>query len=92
MYLFSLGVSMLLHGDPGYIPDNFVAFYGFDSIEFHATATGETTIRSEAVVTALTPRTTTGLVGYRHQTMTAQGRLLVSSEQTILVRRRSANE
>ena len=91
MYLFSLGVSMLLHGDPGYIPEHFVAFYGFDAITFHGAATGGTAIRSEAVVTGLTPRSTTGLVAYRHETTTSDGRVLVSSEQSILVRRRSAN-
>ena len=91
MYLFSLGVSMLLHGDPGYIPEQFVAFYGFESINFHGAATGGTSIRSEAVVTGLTPRSTTGLVAYRHETTTEDGRILVSSEQSILVRRRGAN-
>ena len=91
MYLFSLGVSMLLHGNPGYIPEHFVAFYGFDAITFHSAITGGATIRSEAVVTELTPRTSTGLVAYRHETTTTGGRVLVSSEQSILVRRRTAN-
>ena len=31
MYLFSLSVGLLLHGPPGYIPEKFVAFFGFDS-------------------------------------------------------------
>ena len=91
MYLFSLGVSMLLHGDGGYIPEHFVAFYGFDLITFHGATTAGTTIRSEAVVTRLTPRSTTGLVEYHHQTTASDGRVLVASQQSILVRRRGGD-
>ncbi|GCE41571.1 hypothetical protein Rhow_005230 [Rhodococcus wratislaviensis] len=91
MYLFSLGVALLLHGDAGYIPEHFVAFYGFDSITFHGTAIGGTMIRSSATVTDLVARKSTGLVAYRHETSTVTGQLLTSSEQRILVRRRTAD-
>ena len=90
MFLFSLGVSALLHGDSGYIPREFVAFYGFDKITFHDNTVAGTTIQSTAVVIDLVERRSTGLVAYRHETSTESGRLLVSSEQKILVRRRTA--
>lgn len=88
MYLFSLGVAMLLHGDPGYIPEHFVAFYGFDSIEFHSPAVTGTAIASVAIVTAVESRNATGIVHYRHETRMDNGLLLASSSQRILVLRR----
>ena len=92
MYMFSLGVAMLLHGDPGYIPEHFVAFYGFDSIDFHGAALGGDAIVSVATVTAVESRNTTGIVHYRHETRTDDGRLLASSAQRILVRRRADHD
>ena len=91
MYLFSLGVALLLHGDGAYIPEHFVAFYGFDSITFHDNAVAGAMIRSSATVADLVARKSTGLIAYRHETTTVTGQLLVSSEQRILVRRRGSD-
>ena len=90
-YLFCLGVGLLLHAGGGYIPTQFVAFSGFDTIEFHRAARGADVVRSSATVTGLIPRRSTGLVVYRHETSLVSGELLVSSVQRILVRRRSAD-
>lgn len=91
LYLFCLGVGLLLHAGAGYIPTRFVAFSGFDEIDFHRTARGGDVVHSSATVTNLITRTSTGLVVYRHETSLATGELLVSSVQRILVRRRSAD-
>jgi acyl dehydratase len=91
MYLFSLGVSLLLHGGRGYISSQFVAFFGFDSITFHSQAQGSDALRSTATVRDVIPRNTTGLVVYQHETSLVSGELLVSSVQRILVRRKVPN-
>jgi hypothetical protein len=90
LYLFSLGVGLLLHGTGTYIPRQFVAFFGFDAIEFHDEARAGDTIRSSATVTELTDRGRNGLVHYLHETRDGNDRLLVSSRQRILVRRKAA--
>lgn len=88
MYLFSLSVGMLLHAPGGgYIPKYFVAFFGFDTIDFHRGATAGDSIRSTATVTAVTPRGRNGLVTYHHEATRADGVALVSSVQRILVQR-----
>jgi hypothetical protein len=89
MYLFSLGVAMLLFAGGGYIPSKFVAFFGFDRIDFHRRAHGGDAIRSTAEVVELVPRGRNGLVVYRHETRLVSGEALVSSLQRILVERRS---
>jgi acyl dehydratase len=92
MYLFSLGVGLLLHGGGGYIPSRFVAFFGFDSVTFHRRVHGGDTIISRATVDDLTPRTRNGLVKYRHETLLTSGEVIVSSVQRILVERRSTGD
>ena len=87
MYLFSLGVGLLLHADHAYIPEHFVAFFGFDEIRHECDAVAGVRIRSTATVTELTPRGRNGLVHYRHETADAAGNVLVSSRQAILVKR-----
>jgi acyl dehydratase len=91
LFLFSLGVGLLLHGNGGYIPREFIAFFGFETIDFHGRATGGDVIRSTATVEKLLPRNSSGLVGYKHETRTMSGALLVSSHQRILVRRAPAD-
>ena len=91
LYLFCLGVGLLLHAGGGYIPTGFVAFSGFDEITYVRTASGGDAIRSTAVVTELIPRNTTGMVVYRQQTTTPDDEVLTSSVQRILVRRMPAD-
>jgi acyl dehydratase len=91
LYLFSLGVALLLHGAGTYIPRNFVAFFGFDVIDFHDDARVGESISSTAVVSALTPRGDNGLITYDHQTALADGRLLVSSTHRLLVKQRKTD-
>jgi acyl dehydratase len=91
LFLFSLGVGLLLHGEGGYIPREFVAFFGFETIDFHERATGGDVIRSTATVEELVPRDSSGLVGYKHETRSVSGALLVTSHQRILVRRDPAD-
>lgn len=88
MYLFSLGIGLLLHGEGTYIPRRFVAFFGFELIEFHQDARTGVAISSTATVTQLTPRRRNGLITYEHRTSSADGQLLVSSRHRILVRQR----
>jgi hypothetical protein len=92
MYLFSLGVAMLLFAGGGYIPSRFVAFFGFDRIDFHRTAHGGDVIRSTAEVVELVPRGRNGLVVYQHETRLVTGEALVSSLQRILVERRLGHD
>jgi acyl dehydratase len=92
MYLFSLGVALLLHGAGTYIPRHFVAFFGFELIEFHRDVLSGTIISSTATVTDLTPRGPNGLITYLHRTSSGDGRLLVSSSHRILVRQRGADD
>jgi len=87
-YLFALGICLLLHAEDTYIPREFVAFYGFDSIQFHAPATVGEVISSAARVTGLEPRGDKGIISLRHETTGADGICLVSSDQRILVRSR----
>lgn len=87
MYLFCLGVGLLLHADEAYIPEHFVAFFGFDEIHYEQDAVTGVRVRSTATVTELTPRGRNGLVHYRHETVDAAGSVLVSSRQSILVKR-----
>jgi acyl dehydratase len=87
-YLFALGICLLLHTEDTYIPREFVAFYGFDSIQFHAPTTVGQVISSVARVTGLEPRGDKGVVSLRHETKGADGVCLVSSDQRILVRSR----
>jgi acyl dehydratase len=88
LYLFSLGIAILLHGAGTYIPRHFVAFYGFDVIDFHADALIGATIKSEAVVAKLDARDRNGLITYEHVTMLEDGTPLVTSTHRILVERR----
>lgn len=88
LYLFCLGVGLLLHAGGGYIPTGFVAFSGFDEITYGRTASGGDAVRSSAVVTELVPRNTTGMVVYRQQTTALDGEVLTSSVQRILVQKR----
>jgi acyl dehydratase len=92
MYLFSLGVALLLHSVETYIPRYFVAFFGFDLIEFHRDVQSGTVISSTATVSELVPRGRNGLITYRHRTSSDDGRLLVSSSHRILVRQRGADD
>ena len=91
MYLFSLSVGLLLHGPAGYIPEKFVAFFGFDEISFDAPAYGGDTIYSVARVTSAVARGRNGVLSYVHQARRADGQLLVSSSQRILVERRDGH-
>jgi acyl dehydratase len=91
MYLFSLSVGLLLHGPAGYIPEKFVAFFGFDTIDFEAPAFAGDVIRSLARVTATDERGRNGVVTYEHAARRADGTTLVSSTQRILVQRRAAD-
>lgn len=88
MYLFSLSVGLLLHGPAGYIPDRFVAFFGFDAITFEAVAHGGDVVHSVARVSATTERGRNGVVTYEHQARLDDGTPLISSVQRILVERR----
>jgi acyl dehydratase len=90
MYLFSLSVGLLLHGTAGYIPDKFVAFFGFDSIAFQSAAYGGDVVHSLARVTETRERGRNGLITYEHQARRADGAALVSSTQRILVERRDS--
>jgi acyl dehydratase len=92
LYLFSLSVGLLLHGTPGYIPKRFVAFFGFDTIDFDRAAYAGDTVRSTARVTAATDRGRNGVVAYEHRAHRADGATLVTSTQRILVERRPAHE
>jgi acyl dehydratase len=92
MYLFSLGVALLLHSAETYIPRHFVAFFGFDLIEFHHDVRSGTVISSTAIVSELVPRGRNGLIAYRHRTSSDDGRLLVSSSHRILVKQRGADD
>ncbi len=87
MYLFSLSVGLLLHGPAGYIPDKFVAFYGFDEISFLSPAFGGDVVHSVARVTGTAERGRNGVVTYHHEARRDDGEPLVSSVQRILVER-----
>lgn len=87
MFLFSLGVGLLLHSGGGYVPKHFVAFFGFDSIAFHRQAWAGETVVSTATVTAVQPRGRNGLVTYAHETSAVGGGVVASSTQRILVER-----
>jgi acyl dehydratase len=89
MYLFSLSVGLLLHGPAGYIPERFVAFFGFDSIAFETSAYAGDTISSVARVTATAARGRNGVVTYEHRARRVDGTTLVTSTQRILVERRA---
>jgi acyl dehydratase len=89
-YLFALGICLLLHAEDTYIPREFLAFYGFDSIQFLASAKVGHVIRSVARISALEPRGDKGVISLRHETTSGDGVCLVSSEQRILVRSRSS--
>jgi len=91
MYLFSLSVGLLLHGTPGYIPDKFVAFFGFDTIEFRAAAHTGDVMCSVARVIATTERGRNGVVTYEHEARDDAGRQLVTSTHRILVARRNTD-
>ena len=91
MYLFSLSVGLLLHGSAGYIPDKFVAFFGFDQISFDAPAYGGDTIYSVARVASTVERGRNGILSYEHQALRADGMSLVTSSQRILVERRDGH-
>jgi acyl dehydratase len=92
MYLFSLSVGLLLHGTPGYIPERFVAFFGFDTIAFESAAHTGDVMRSVARVTATTERGRNGVVTYEHEARDGDGRRLVTSTHRILVERRDGHE
>jgi acyl dehydratase len=92
LYVFSLGIALLLHGAGTYIPRAFVAFFGFDVVEFHGDAHVGESISSTAVVSALTPRGDNGLVTYEHTTLRSDGQLLVSSTHRVLVQKRKTDE
>lgn len=92
MYLFSLSVGLLLHGPPGYIPERFVAFFGFDSISFEAPAHAGDVVHSVATVTSTAERGRNGVVSYEHQARTGDGTPLITSTQRILVERRTGDE
>jgi acyl dehydratase len=91
MYLFSLSVGLLLHGPAGYIPERFVAFFGFDSIAFESPAYGGDVVRSVARVTAITERGRNGVVTYAHEARSGDDVRLVTSTQRILVEREQAD-
>ena len=86
LYAFSLGICLLLHAEDRYIPREFVAFYGFDSIGYHQRLVVGQSIRSTATVIELTPRGSNGVITLRHETRESTGALVVSSVQRILVR------
>jgi acyl dehydratase len=88
MYLFSLSIGLLLHGDAGYIPARFVAFFGFPSINFVAAAHAGDSVHSVARVTHTVERGRNGVVTYEHEARGADGAALVTSTQLILVERR----
>src|ERR1700759_3307155 len=46
LLVFSLGICLLLHATTTYVPREFVAFYGFDSLDFDAPAYVGDTISS----------------------------------------------
>lgn len=92
LFLFSLGIALLLHGTGIYIPRYFVAFFGFDVIEFHQDVRTGASIQSKAVVSAMTERGRNGLITYEHRTTLAgDGPALVTSTHRILVERRGAD-
>jgi acyl dehydratase len=88
MYLFSLGVGLLLHAQNRYIPAKFVAFAGFDLIRFESPARVGDRIRSSAVVTHIEARRRNGVVEYEQSVERHDGQTLVRSTQRILVERR----
>jgi hypothetical protein len=88
IYAFSLGICLLLHARDTYIPREFVAFYGFDSIRYHAPVMVGELITSTAQVTHLTTRGDNGVISLRHETADAVGACLLSSTQRMLVRRK----
>jgi acyl dehydratase len=92
LFLFSLGVALLLHGSGTYIPRYFVAFFGFDIIEFHQDVRTGASIQSIAVVSAMAERGSNGLITYEHRTTLAGGPVLVTSTHRILVERRSVDD
>lgn len=89
LHTFSLGLCLLLQAEETYIPKAFVAFLGFKSIDFLGPALTGMVITSVAVVTELRPRNTTGEVVFEHETFAPEGRVLVRSEHSILVRKGS---
>jgi acyl dehydratase len=91
LYLFGLGVGLLLHAPNRYIPAKFVAFAGFDRIRFEARAWVGDSIRSTAVVTHVEPRGRNGVVEYEQVIERRDGQVLVRSEQRILVERRRSD-
>jgi hypothetical protein len=89
LLLFSLGICMLLHAEQTYVPQEFVAFYGFDVIDFHRQALVGEIVVSKAVVTQLERRAANGIVTFTHETFNAEGDVFVSSVQRLLVRCRA---
>lgn len=87
LYAFSLGLCLLLHGPDTYVPREFVAFYGFDSIEYHHPLFVGQSINSTAAVTGLTVRGESGVITLRHETFESSGVRVLSSVQRMLVRR-----
>ena len=88
LYAFSLGICLLLHAEGTYIPREFVAFYGFDSIDYHSRVFVGQSITSTAAVTELTPRGGNCVITMRHETLeSTSGVRVLSSVQRMLVRR-----
>lgn len=88
LQVFSVAVCMLLHGGPlPYIPRDFVAFLGFDEIEFIDDIAVGDVIQSRVTVEALEEKRTTGVIRYRHEVVDDRGETLIRSRQAILVKR-----
>jgi acyl dehydratase len=92
MFSFSVGLCLLLGaGRSVWIPRTFIAFYGYDQIDFARPVAVGDTVRSRAIVTDLVVRgDARGIVVYRHETVDQSGRLVCSSRHRILVEREAA--
>jgi acyl dehydratase len=90
LYVFSLGICMLLHAEKTYVPSEFVAFYGFDYIEHGATVEVGEILTSFAEVTEMRVYKDNGIITFAHRTVDRRERTVVSSVQRMMVRRRDA--
>jgi acyl dehydratase len=90
MFTFSVGLCLLLAvGRNVWIPRTFIAFYGYDEIDFLRGAAVGDTIRSRVTVIELIPRgDDRGIVVYQHETRDQAERLVCSSRHRILLNRR----
>lgn len=86
LLVFSLSICLLLHATTTYVPREFVAFYGFDTIDLLAPVFVGDCLSSRVEVVDVAHRGDDGIVSWKHEALTGPGICAVRSEHRILVR------